>query len=207
MKGIAVKTFGIIAALAAASALAGTAHAAGPITANYYAFTSANATDTGMTFGNLLYSETVSEIDRDYRSNPAGLSGEFNSYVPFSVDFKGSFFVPTSGTYTFGLGSDDGSYLFIGGDLITAMHADQWFQGPTEMADVYLTAGVHNFEVQYYNSLATDARIELKLPYGVSYVAAAVPEPATWGMMILGLGAIGATMRRRRKENVSVAYA
>ncbi|MBB3348836.1 PEPxxWA-CTERM sorting domain-containing protein [Sphingomonas sp. BK069] len=29
----------------------------------------------------------------------------------------------------------------------------------------------------------------------------AVPEPATWGMMILGFGAIGAAMRRRRERN------
>ena len=29
-------------------------------------------------------------------------------------------------------------------------------------------------------------------------VVAAVPEPATWGMMILGFGLIGAAMRRRR---------
>lgn len=28
--------------------------------------------------------------------------------------------------------------------------------------------------------------------------AAAVPEPATWGMMILGFGVVGAAMRRRR---------
>jgi hypothetical protein len=27
----------------------------------------------------------------------------------------------------------------------------------------------------------------------------AVPEPATWGMMLLGFGAIGASMRRKRK--------
>jgi hypothetical protein len=33
----------------------------------------------------------------------------------------------------------------------------------------------------------------------------AVPEPATWGLMILGFGMIGAAMRRR--EKVSVAYA
>lgn len=29
-------------------------------------------------------------------------------------------------------------------------------------------------------------------------VLAGVPEPATWGLMILGLGAVGATLRRRR---------
>lgn len=30
--------------------------------------------------------------------------------------------------------------------------------------------------------------------------AAAVPEPATWGMMILGFGMLGAAMRRRRTQ-------
>lgn len=35
----------------------------------------------------------------------------------------------------------------------------------------------------------------------------AVPEPATWLMMILGLGVIGGAMRRRPKQTVSVNYA
>lgn len=34
---------------------------------------------------------------------------------------------------------------------------------------------------------------------------AAVPEPATWAMMLVGLGAVGFTMRRR--QNVSVSHA
>ena len=39
-------------------------------------------------------------------------------------------------------------------------------------------------------------------------VAAAVPEPATWAMMIGGFGAIGGTLRyRRRKVSVSFARA
>jgi hypothetical protein len=32
-------------------------------------------------------------------------------------------------------------------------------------------------------------------------VAAAVPEPATWGMMLLGFAGIGMAMRRRRRSN------
>lgn len=36
----------------------------------------------------------------------------------------------------------------------------------------------------------------------------AVPEPATWAMMLLGLGFVGGAMRsRRRKQNVAVRYA
>ena len=37
--------------------------------------------------------------------------------------------------------------------------------------------------------------------------AAAVPEPGTWAMMLLGFGAMGAAMRSRRKQKVTVRYA
>ena len=36
---------------------------------------------------------------------------------------------------------------------------------------------------------------------------APVPEPATWAMAILGLGAVGVAMRRRRHVTMRVAYA
>lgn len=35
----------------------------------------------------------------------------------------------------------------------------------------------------------------------------AVPEPATWALMLLGFGFIGFSMRSRRKQNVTVSYA
>lgn len=37
---------------------------------------------------------------------------------------------------------------------------------------------------------------------GGGYLAAAVPEPATWAMMLVGFGAIGFSMRRQRKTRV-----
>jgi len=37
-------------------------------------------------------------------------------------------------------------------------------------------------------------------------IAAAVPEASTWAMMLLGLGATGWALRRRRKLNVAVGY-
>ena len=33
----------------------------------------------------------------------------------------------------------------------------------------------------------------------VAFSAAAVPEPVTWGMMLLGFGVVGFAMRRRRQ--------
>ncbi|MGR6327713.1 PEPxxWA-CTERM sorting domain-containing protein [Sphingomonas sp. XXL09] len=38
-------------------------------------------------------------------------------------------------------------------------------------------------------------------------VAAAVPEPATWALMILGMGAVGFAMRRRKNVNMTVRFA
>jgi PEP-CTERM motif len=37
---------------------------------------------------------------------------------------------------------------------------------------------------------------------GSGAVAAAVPEPATWGMMLIGFAAMGVSMRRRRRTSI-----
>jgi hypothetical protein len=47
------------------------------------------------------------------------------------------------------------------------------------------------------DSLSVDARLG----------AGAVPEPATWAMMIVGFGIVGFGLRTRRKQTVRVAYA
>ena len=44
------------------------------------------------------------------------------------------------------------------------------------------------------------------LTFTYDTVGGAIPEPATWAMLILGMGAIGATMRRRQQA-VRVTYA
>ena len=42
--------------------------------------------------------------------------------------------------------------------------------------------------------------------FNVAAVAAAVPEPATWAMMIVGVGAVGGSMRVRRR-NAKISFA
>ena len=41
----------------------------------------------------------------------------------------------------------------------------------------------------------------------IASITASVPEPATWGLMILGFGMIGFAARARRRQTVRVAYA
>lgn len=55
-----------------------------------------------------------------------------------------------------------------------------------------------------------DARVppsQLNFVFNGRINAPAVPEPATWVMMLLGFGGIGAAMRRRRRANHSFALA
>jgi len=42
---------------------------------------------------------------------------------------------------------------------------------------------------------------------GNAQAAGMVPEPGSWGMMLIGFGALGLTMRRGRKASLAVAYA
>lgn len=42
---------------------------------------------------------------------------------------------------------------------------------------------------------------------GTAAATPAVPEPATWALMILGMGAVGFAMRRRSKVNTTVRFA
>ena len=47
-------------------------------------------------------------------------------------------------------------------------------------------------------------------PIGLSevrFTGSAVPEPATWAMMILGFGAAGAAMRNNRRRQAALAVA
>ncbi|WP_120716539.1 FxDxF family PEP-CTERM protein [Tsuneonella amylolytica] len=60
------------------------------------------------------------------------------------------------------------------------------------------------------NVLTINGRSRGAGSYGgdLSFVpTAAVPEPATWALMLLGFAGIGVTMRRRRKDKVRVRYA
>lgn len=45
-----------------------------------------------------------------------------------------------------------------------------------------------------------DPPVALRITQSVVVAPAAIPEPATWAMMILGLGAIGAAARRRQRD-------
>ena len=81
-------------------------------------------------------------------------------------------------------GSPGGASGFGASDFVFNMLLDRTTGAVTSAYQLgYIT---QNFSIYHANNLS---------------VTAAVPEPATWAMMLLGFGGIGFAMRRGRKQN------
>ena len=107
----------------------------------------------------------------------------------FGADITGFLSVDADGSYTFTLNSDDGSMLYIDGNLVInngEVHAPETLEGT-----VNLSAGIHPFEVQFFESQGGESGVDLYLPNGVSYI----PEPAT--VCLLGVGALSVIRRKK----------
>jgi len=127
-------------------------------------FTPPSATGTGLQaqyYDNMTLSGTPvatqvdPNVDYDWTSAPVAGLGT----TGYSVKFTGSLTAPTTGSYTFGLTSDDGSRLFINGQEVIDNWRDQ--AANTETAQVSLTAGQPvQIEVDYYQN-GGDATVDL----------------------------------------------
>lgn len=51
----------------------------------------------------------------------------------------------------------------------------------------------------FFNFEGLSIQASDRISANVAFVTSAVPEPATWAMMLLGFGAVGSAMRRRQK--------
>jgi len=140
----------------------------------------------------------------------AGPQGTSHNYIRiYSVDL-------TSGTDVAGLGalSDPSAYRTVSKTLLF----DSQAPSIANTLNTYDTK-VDNVEGMSFGPTLTDGRRSLvlvsdnnnsgsqrKTQFLVLGLTPAVPEPATWAMMILGFGLIGFTMRRRQ-QNVAVRFA
>lgn len=180
---------GLSAAAAAATlAMAGAAHAD----------TTWNITGTFNDGGTLTGSVTLDQYDYllgdftlttsggaqtgfTYTSADSYFSNSAPGSSPFYIDFQPQYYADLHIVFTNDLGVAAPTNLIIGG-----------YQGPSfECQNSYscpADGGDPAFAIRYLSGEAT---------------LAGVPEPASWGLMILGLGAVGATLRLGRRKPVA----
>jgi hypothetical protein len=158
----------------------------------------------GITFSDAFRTDAFNTIydTADYggtNSDPNWPGGVYSSQLGygFGADFVGDINAPTAGKYTFDFGADDAAYLFLnGGSTAVASFVggnDLCCSGAPKPVTLTLSAGANPFEIQYANEFANQAAI----------VFQPVPEPATWAMMLLGVGLIGGGMRMTRRRDES----
>jgi hypothetical protein len=107
----------------------------------------------------------------------------------FGAEITGCLEVEADGTYEFVLDSDDGSMLYIDGDLVInngGGHAPQ-----TALGEKSLTTGIYLFRVEFYEDFGGASGVDLFLPEGVTYSTCdptvsfiADPDPVVVGMEV-----------------------
>ena len=98
-------------------------------------------------------------IQRDFFIIPNNILQE-----PFSIRWVGKIAIPVDGTYRFATRSDDGSYVFIDGQMVVdngGTHGAQMREG-----SVYLTKGFHDIEVRYFQQVGASEMAFFWVPPG-----------------------------------------
>ncbi|CAM3122190.1 hypothetical protein SPAN111604_04725 [Sphingomonas antarctica] len=136
---------------------------------------------------------------------PQGYTTNLSNELPY--DYVGnhaltlSGFINSTGTHSFGLYSDDGSRLYIDGNLIVD-NSGQHSPSLITANNVSLSSGFHSiliYQDENGGGTALTAYMDGNALSGsVLSTVGNVPEPATWGLMIGGFGVVGAVSRRRR---------
>jgi hypothetical protein len=107
----------------------------------------------------------VGTFEWDGSAQDWGLGGPLDQSDRFVVTQVRPFLAPYDGTYYFELSTDDGSWLWIDGNLVVA---NGGVHGPASvMQSVWLQAGVHTLAVKYFEGAgAAYARYLWYPPYG-----------------------------------------
>lgn len=140
-----------------------------PITVNVYS--GFNPSGGGAPYSGFVGSLTASSV-----SFATAFGYEWHPFdlFEFGADITGCLNVAADGVYEFTLDSDDGSLLFIDGNLVVdngGVHGPQTASGTAT-----LTAGTHTFEVQFFECCENPSGVDLILPEGVSYACCANPS-------------------------------
>lgn len=161
-----------------------------------------SATDNGLTFNSGTFSQST---DATGFAAIGGITNNFGTItlVPSTHSYTGDLFdLLISFTAPPGTGSGSFTADLLGSLTSTSVGGLQInFSNPTQQ----ISDGMGGFYTLHVNDVAfsgglSDNLYTTLLSQNISgYIIAAVPEPATWALMLLGFGGIGFAMRRSRK--------
>jgi len=152
-----------------------------------------------ITIGALGYDNT----DMFPSNSHTGTTGHFvyNDTSDFlTAVFSGTFTTTSNGTITFTLASDDDSLVYIDGKLIGSDLGVHGVGAPVTFTTGVLKAGSQTIDIYYADRAQTQAALDL----GSFNFTKVLPEPSEWALMLLGVGAVGAAARSRRRRSASL---
>lgn len=111
-------------------------------------------------------------------------------------------------TFTLSGGVTGASSFFAGAAdaRATGLFASYWTSPAFGKFSTVLSAGSYSFSLTGLGEGGVPADFGVRLDDGA--LAGAVPEPATWALMLIGFGFVGGALRSsKRKQKLTVSYA
>jgi len=122
---------------------------------------------------------------------------------PFIYEVTGA-----TGKFSSNFNSDLGTVTGVGPGVLSGFGPGFVLLGNDLLAFTGTFTGDRFLSVDYLLGVGVGSGIESFGPITeASLTAAGVPEPATWALMILGMGAIGGAMRRRQTTKATIRFA
>ncbi|HEX8421224.1 MAG TPA: PEPxxWA-CTERM sorting domain-containing protein [Sphingomonas sp.] len=185
-----MKRLYLAAALAATALTATSASAATPLTVTYTG-TVEGTSGAGNLGGSVVFTGITTQEDANdgqfaYSSFTALYAGTTYTFANTSAAFSAAnvLDVFTGGIKVTSFNFAPGTQFAVGEKYATTLGAGGTFLVDPSVGDVNFTGGMGS----------------------VTSSVAAVPEPATWAMLLVGFGMMSASMRYRRK-NIAVSFA
>jgi len=168
-------------------------------TALTFGATAANATvtvDAGTTVDVTGPTTSDGGVNFSLGYSDSGISNPFNELLVFTNDLAGSYSISLTSTASGDNDADFDAVYLTGGSIVGQLDIPELL-GSTDALELFGKIGVNLGAGTY--TLHLEGTSTGNGSFGGNVAFTAVPEPATWGMMLLGFGAVGFAMRRRRR--------